>query len=59
VLRADAFTSGEVFTAANIPSPQHIPYIGQIIALHSGHNGWPAQTEVAALTSFFEHASLA
>ena len=52
-------SGGEVFTAANTPSPQHMPYIGSVIALHSGHNGWPAQSEVAALTDFFTKSSLA
>lgn len=59
ILRADALTSGELFAAANIPSPRHMPYIGSVIAVHCGHNGWPAPTELASLTEFFVQASLA
>lgn len=35
-----------------------LPYVGSIIALHCGHNGWPAQTELAALQSFFVKNSI-
>lgn len=58
-VRGDVLTSGTVFTSATVPSPQHMPYIGSVIALHSGHNGWPAQTELDALTDFLVQASLA
>lgn len=31
----------------------HLPYVGNLIALHSGHNGWPAPTALASLNDFF------
>lgn len=36
-----------------------LPYVGSIIAVHCGHNGWPSQTELAALHSFFANNSVA
>jgi hypothetical protein len=32
---------------------QHIPYVGNLIPLHCGHNGWPAATALASLNDFF------
>lgn len=58
-VRGDALTSGTVFTSATVPSPQHMPYVGSVVALHSGHNGWLAQTELDSLTDFLVQASLA
>lgn len=34
-------------------SAQHMPYVGSIIPLHCGHNGWPAATALASLNDFF------
>jgi hypothetical protein len=59
VLRGDALTSGLLFASANVPSPQHMPYVGKVIAVHNGHNGWPEQTALDSLTDFLVQASLA
>jgi hypothetical protein len=59
VLRGDALTSGLLFASANVPSPQHMPYVGRVIAVHNGHNGWPEQTALDSLTDFLVQASLA
>ena len=29
------------------------PYVGELISLHSGHNGWPVQSEISAIVNFF------
>lgn len=40
-------------------SAQHMPYVGSIIALHCGHNGWPAASALASLNDFFVANSVA
>eukprot|EP00428_Durinskia_dybowskii_P077740 CAMPEP_0170356300 /NCGR_PEP_ID=MMETSP0117_2-20130122/1100_1 /TAXON_ID=400756 /ORGANISM="Durinskia baltica, Strain CSIRO CS-38" /LENGTH=996 /DNA_ID=CAMNT_0010610391 /DNA_START=441 /DNA_END=3431 /DNA_ORIENTATION=- len=56
---AEALQSGELFVAANMPSAQHMPYVGHLVALHTGHNGWPSPSEIDAIDEFFVNASLA
>mmetsp|Transcript_29154 Transcript_29154/g.64737 ORF Transcript_29154/g.64737 Transcript_29154/m.64737 type:complete len:940 (+) Transcript_29154:72-2891(+) len=34
------------------------PYVGRVIALHSGHNGWPAEPEIASVLDFFSNSGV-
>ena len=45
--------------SSNAPPAHHLPYVGNLIALHSGHNGWPAATALASLYHFFVASTVA
>jgi len=45
--------------SSNAPPAHHLPYVGNLIALHSGHNGWPAATALASLNDFFVASTVA
>mmetsp|Transcript_19501 Transcript_19501/g.33103 ORF Transcript_19501/g.33103 Transcript_19501/m.33103 type:complete len:128 (-) Transcript_19501:56-439(-) len=35
-----------------------LPYVGQIVSLHCGHNGWPSQAEISSLLDFFGNSGV-
>jgi hypothetical protein len=38
---------------STVPFTSHHPYVGNLISVHCGHNGWPTTAEIAALVEFF------